>query len=158
SCRLYREMIFMSTSSNVDLFNPAQNGDQYHKQGSRPSDPAARRNRSRELDRGNRDRAARSARAPPQTGNRGTDRRPVAIGIRRRIDRAVASALASCRLRRNVWRDLMFVDAAALVAILSGEPESARCTAALDDAPDPITSAIAVWEAAVALARPDKLN
>jgi len=52
----------------------------------------------------------------------------------------------------------MFVDAAALVAILSGEPESARCTAALDDALDPITSAIAVWEAAVALARPDKLN
>ena len=52
----------------------------------------------------------------------------------------------------------MFVDAAAIVAILSDEAEAGRCAAALVDAVEPITSAIAVWEAAVALARPDKLG
>lgn len=51
----------------------------------------------------------------------------------------------------------MFLDAAAIVAILSDEAEAERCAAALINAADPITSAIAVWEAAVALARPDKL-
>jgi ribonuclease VapC len=52
----------------------------------------------------------------------------------------------------------MFVDAAAIVALLSEEAEAERCAVALIDAADPITSAIAVWEAAVALARPDKLG
>ena len=52
----------------------------------------------------------------------------------------------------------MFVDAAAIVAILSDEGEAERCAAALIDAIEPITSAIAVWEAAVALARPEKLG
>ena len=52
----------------------------------------------------------------------------------------------------------MFVDAAAIVAILSGEPEAERCATALAAATDPITSAIALWETAVALARPDKLG
>jgi len=52
----------------------------------------------------------------------------------------------------------MFVDAAAIVAILSDEGEAERCATALVAAIDPITSAIAVWEAAVALARPDKLG
>jgi ribonuclease VapC len=51
----------------------------------------------------------------------------------------------------------MFLDAAAIVAILSDEVEAERCAAALVNAADPITSAIAVWEAAVALARPEKL-
>jgi ribonuclease VapC len=51
----------------------------------------------------------------------------------------------------------MFLDAAAIVAMLSDEAEAERCAAALIAATDPITSAIAVWEAAVALARPDKL-
>lgn len=51
----------------------------------------------------------------------------------------------------------MFVDAAALVAILSDEPEAARCSAAIAAAADPFTSAIALWEAAMALARPEKL-
>src|SRR3954452_3455595 len=52
----------------------------------------------------------------------------------------------------------MFLDAAAIVAMLSEEAEAERCAVALTDAADPITSAIAVWEAAVALARPDKLG
>jgi ribonuclease VapC len=38
----------------------------------------------------------------------------------------------------------MFVDAAAIVAILSDEGEAERCAAALIDAIEPITSAIAV--------------
>jgi ribonuclease VapC len=51
----------------------------------------------------------------------------------------------------------MFVDAAAVIAILSDEEESARCSEAMVKASSRITSAIAIWEAAVALARPDKL-
>ncbi|MEP9397739.1 type II toxin-antitoxin system VapC family toxin [Mesorhizobium sp. KR2-14] len=51
----------------------------------------------------------------------------------------------------------MFIDAAAIVAILSDEPEAARCAAAIVEAENPFTSAIAVWEAAMALARPEKL-
>lgn len=50
----------------------------------------------------------------------------------------------------------MFVDAAAIIAILSDENEAERCSNALAEATDRFTSAIAVWEAAVALARPDK--
>jgi ribonuclease VapC len=51
----------------------------------------------------------------------------------------------------------MFVDAAALVAILSNEPEAGRCARAVVDASAPFTSAIAVWEAAMALSRSEKL-
>ena len=50
----------------------------------------------------------------------------------------------------------MFIDAAAIIAILSEEGEAERCSNALLEATDRFTSAIAVWEAAVALARPDK--
>ena len=52
----------------------------------------------------------------------------------------------------------MFIDAAAIVAILSGEPEADRCAAALAVATQPITTALAAWEAIVALARPDKIG
>jgi ribonuclease VapC len=52
----------------------------------------------------------------------------------------------------------MFVDAAAIVAILSQEPEAERCAAAIVGAGNPFTSAIAVWEAAMALGRPEKLG
>jgi ribonuclease VapC len=51
----------------------------------------------------------------------------------------------------------MFVDAAAIIAIIGDEPEAGRCATALSAADKRITSAIAVWEAAVALARPEKL-
>jgi ribonuclease VapC len=52
----------------------------------------------------------------------------------------------------------MFVDAAAIVAILSREEEAGRCSTALVASTNPTTSAIAVWEAVVALARPQKLD
>jgi ribonuclease VapC len=52
----------------------------------------------------------------------------------------------------------MFVDAAAIVAILSQEPEAQRCGDAIVRAESPFTSAIAVWEAAMALSRPEKLG
>ncbi|TIW22006.1 MAG: type II toxin-antitoxin system VapC family toxin [Mesorhizobium sp.] len=52
----------------------------------------------------------------------------------------------------------MFVDAAAIVAMLSNEPEAERCARAVVSASVPFTSAIAVWEAAMALARPEKLG
>ncbi|MBX3577669.1 MAG: type II toxin-antitoxin system VapC family toxin [Rhizobiaceae bacterium] len=52
----------------------------------------------------------------------------------------------------------MFVDAAAIVAILSGEAEEPRCSAALTAAPHPFTNPIAAWEAIVALARADKFD
>ena len=45
----------------------------------------------------------------------------------------------------------MFVDASAIVAILTGEPEADALADALDDAGSPITSAIAVFEAAVGI-------
>jgi len=51
----------------------------------------------------------------------------------------------------------MYVDAAALVAILSGEEEADRCSAALARASSPVTSAISLWEAAMVLAKPEKL-
>lgn len=50
----------------------------------------------------------------------------------------------------------LFVDAAAIIAILSDEPESGRCAKALSEAAARFTSAIAVWEAAMALSRTDK--
>jgi ribonuclease VapC len=52
----------------------------------------------------------------------------------------------------------MFVDASALVALLSGEREAARVSTALETAQKPVTSAVAVLETALALARPDKLD
>jgi ribonuclease VapC len=52
----------------------------------------------------------------------------------------------------------MFVDAAAIIAILSDEDEAERCSQAITGANERMTSAIAVWEAAIGLARPDKLG
>ncbi|QPC89283.1 type II toxin-antitoxin system VapC family toxin [Mesorhizobium sp. INR15] len=51
----------------------------------------------------------------------------------------------------------MFVDAAAIVAILSLEAEADRCAKAIMEAAAPFTSSIAVWEAAMALSRSEKL-
>ncbi|TPJ44861.1 type II toxin-antitoxin system VapC family toxin [Mesorhizobium sp. B2-5-4] len=51
----------------------------------------------------------------------------------------------------------MFVDAAAIVAMLSQEAEAPRCSQAIMEAPAPFTSAIAVWEASMALSRSEKL-
>ena len=47
----------------------------------------------------------------------------------------------------------LFLDASALVALVAEEPEAAALMASLDRDPDLQTSAIAVWEAAVGLAR-----
>ena len=52
----------------------------------------------------------------------------------------------------------MFVDAAAIVAILGRETEADRCSKAIRIAEDAFTSPIAVWEAAMALSRADTLN
>jgi ribonuclease VapC len=52
----------------------------------------------------------------------------------------------------------MFVDAAAIVAIIGDEPEADRCSSAVMTASERLTSPIAVWEAVVALARPDKFD
>jgi ribonuclease VapC len=52
----------------------------------------------------------------------------------------------------------MFVDASAIVALLSDEREAGRIADALDAATTRITSPIAVLEVALALARPDKFN
>ncbi|MBZ9854915.1 type II toxin-antitoxin system VapC family toxin [Mesorhizobium sp. CA13] len=52
----------------------------------------------------------------------------------------------------------MFVDAAAIVAMLSDEAEAQRCAQAVVEASAPFTSAIAVWEAAMALSRSEKLG
>ena len=52
----------------------------------------------------------------------------------------------------------MFVDASAIVALLSGEREAPRISAALEKAGQAVTSPVALLEAALALARPDKLN
>ncbi|WP_237155558.1 type II toxin-antitoxin system VapC family toxin [Oryzibacter oryziterrae] len=52
----------------------------------------------------------------------------------------------------------MFVDACAIIAILSDEPEAARVAAALSSHPQAFTSPVAVLEVVTALARPDKFN
>lgn len=52
----------------------------------------------------------------------------------------------------------MFVDASALVAILSGEREAERVSDALASAEMLVTSPIAILETVLALARPDKFN
>lgn len=50
----------------------------------------------------------------------------------------------------------MFVDAAAIVAVMANESEAERCSAAIHAAEAPFTSPIVYWEAATALARPGK--
>src|SRR5688572_21502009 len=52
----------------------------------------------------------------------------------------------------------MFVDASAIVAVMTGEPETGRIDKALNRAGKPITSPVAVLEVALALSRSDKLN
>jgi len=52
----------------------------------------------------------------------------------------------------------MLVDAAAMVAVLGREAEMDRCIEAMAAVEKAFTSPIAVWEAAMALARPDKLD
>ncbi|PPQ35254.1 type II toxin-antitoxin system VapC family toxin [Rhodoblastus acidophilus] len=50
----------------------------------------------------------------------------------------------------------MFVDACAIIAVLSDEPEADRISKALGSADNPFTSPVAVLEAALGLARADK--
>lgn len=52
----------------------------------------------------------------------------------------------------------MFVDASAIVALLSEEPEAERVSDAIAGAAKRMTSPVAVLEAALALARPDKFG
>jgi ribonuclease VapC len=52
----------------------------------------------------------------------------------------------------------LFVDASALVALLSDEPEAERVSTAIAATETPFTSALAVLETALALSRPDKWN
>lgn len=52
----------------------------------------------------------------------------------------------------------MFVDACAIIAVLSDEPEAPRVSKALASASKPFTSAVAVLETVLGLARPDKFN
>jgi ribonuclease VapC len=52
----------------------------------------------------------------------------------------------------------MFVDASAIVALLSGEREDERIARALATATTRFTSPVAVLEVALALARPDKFD
>lgn len=52
----------------------------------------------------------------------------------------------------------MFVDASAIVALMSGEREAERIADALITASARFTSPVAVLEVALALARPDKFN
>lgn len=52
----------------------------------------------------------------------------------------------------------MFVDACAIIAVLSDEPEAERVSQALAGTTKPITSPVAVLEAVLGLARPDKFD
>ncbi|MBM7044883.1 MULTISPECIES: type II toxin-antitoxin system VapC family toxin [Rhizobium] len=52
----------------------------------------------------------------------------------------------------------MFIDACAIIALLSDEPEAERVSKAITSAKSPMTSPIAVLEAALGLARPDKFD
>jgi ribonuclease VapC len=52
----------------------------------------------------------------------------------------------------------MFIDACAMIALLSDEREAERVADALACADAPITSPVAVLEAALGLASPDKFN
>lgn len=52
----------------------------------------------------------------------------------------------------------MFVDASAIIAVLSHEPEAARISDALMAAEGSFTSPVAVLETVISLARPDKFD
>jgi ribonuclease VapC len=52
----------------------------------------------------------------------------------------------------------MFIDACAIIALLSDEPEAERVSDALASAEHRMTSPVAVLEAALGLARPDKFD
>ena len=52
----------------------------------------------------------------------------------------------------------MFIDACAIIALLSDEPEAKRVSDAIVVALDPFTSPVATLEAASGLARPDKFG
>ena len=52
----------------------------------------------------------------------------------------------------------MFVDASAIVALLADEPEAGRISEVLTSAGESLTSPVAVLEAVLALARPDKFD
>jgi ribonuclease VapC len=52
----------------------------------------------------------------------------------------------------------MFVDACAIVSMMSGEDSAAAYEAAFSGADKPITSTLAAWEAIIGLSRPDQLN
>lgn len=52
----------------------------------------------------------------------------------------------------------MFVDACAIIALLSDEPEAARVSDAVASARHPFTSPVAILETVLGLARPDKFN
>jgi len=52
----------------------------------------------------------------------------------------------------------MFIDACAIIALLSDEPEAERVSDAIASARQRMTSPVAVLEAALGLARPDKFD
>jgi ribonuclease VapC len=52
----------------------------------------------------------------------------------------------------------MFIDACAIIALLSDEPEATRVSDALASAKPPFTSPVAVLETVLGLARADKLD
>lgn len=52
----------------------------------------------------------------------------------------------------------MFVDACAIVSVFAGEPEAATYETAIDGSDDPWTTALAVFEAVMVLARPSQLG
>jgi ribonuclease VapC len=52
----------------------------------------------------------------------------------------------------------VFVDACAIVSIMSGDETADAYESALMDAASAVTSALAAWEAIVVLSRPDQLN
>jgi ribonuclease VapC len=52
----------------------------------------------------------------------------------------------------------MFIDACAIVALLSNEPEAQRVSNAIAAVKESFTSPVAVLETVMALARPDKFN
>jgi ribonuclease VapC len=52
----------------------------------------------------------------------------------------------------------MFVDASAIIAVLSDETESQRVSDALAKAPERFTSPVAVFETVISLSRPEKFS
>ncbi|RNJ42729.1 PIN domain-containing protein [Mesorhizobium erdmanii] len=52
----------------------------------------------------------------------------------------------------------MFVDACAIVSMMAGENTADSYEAALLEAPSPVTSTLAAWEAIIVLSRRDQLN